>query len=156
MGRREARPYLQVQRDDAVATVNGRNGLAVDTGLFIVLLRQRCGQIRTDLYGVTGADRIVDMRFVRTVEIDEQIVDAIQRIERDQRVVVMNRIIDQRGGVLLLVARGPYMRQGLVDGITYLDCVAEDMRLMDGKVHGHNRITTVLVRHDVFITAAYP
>ena len=101
-------------------------------------------------------DCVIEMRLVGTVEIDEQIVDTIQRIERDQRIVVMNRIIGQRGGVLLLVARGPYMRQGLVDGITYIDRITEDMRLMNSKVHHHRTVATVGTRPQVTVSTGHP
>ena len=74
--RREARPYLQVERDDAVATLYRWNSVAVDTRLLVVLLRCQ-GVIRIDMHRVAGADCVKDMRLERTMEANLQHVDTV-------------------------------------------------------------------------------
>ena len=146
---REARPYLQVERDDAVAAEETRNGLPVYTRLLVVFLALHGGQVGADLYRVTGADRVIYMRLVGAVEIDKEVVDTIQRVESDERVIVMHGVVCQRGSVLLLVTGGPYMREGRVDRFAYIQRVAEDMRLMNREIKHNRTIATVSVRHGV-------
>ena len=144
-----------MQRDHTVATKESRNGLAVDTGFFIELLRQRGGQVRIDLYGVTGANRIVDVRLVGTVEINIQIIDAIQRIEGNQRVIVMQRVIRKRGGVLLFVSGSPFMGECLVERRADIQRVAEDMGLMNGEVQHNGTVATGSTMHRVAVDTRY-
>ena len=151
---REARPNLQVQRDDAIATVNGRNGVVVDTGLFIEPFGQRGRQIGVYLCGVTGTYRIIDMRLIGAVEIREQHIDAIEFDTRLQGICILDGVICQRGGVLLYITRGPGMLQGLVDLIAYIDRIAEDVGLMHDEVQAVHAVATVDTRHDEDIVTA--
>ena len=151
---REARPNLQVQRDDAIATVKGRNGVVVDTGLFIEPFGQRGRQIGVYLCGVTGTYRIIDMRLIGAVEIHEQHIDAIEFDTRLQGICILDGVICQRGGVLLYITRGPGMLQGLVDLIAYIDRIAEDVGLMHDEVQAVHAVATVDTRHDEDIVTA--
>ena len=142
-----------MQHNHTITTVNRRDGVAIDTGLFVEAFRQGSRMISIYLRRVTGADGVIDMRLVGAVEIDIEVVDAIQRIEGNQSVRIMNGVICQRGSVLLLVSGSPYMRERRVDWRTNVQRVAEDMRLMHGEAQGHGTIATELVRHGVRIFA---
>ena len=144
-----------MQYDYTITTVNRRDGVAVDTGFFVVTLRQGSRMIGVYLRRVTGTDGVIDMRLVGAVEIDIEVVDAIQRPERNQSVRIMNGVICQRGSVLLLVSGSPYMRERRVDWRTNVQRVAEDMRLMNREVEHYGTIATELVRHRVGVFTGY-
>ena len=152
---REARPYLQVQDDDAVASFLCLDRIVIDARLCVVPFRQRFAVIGVYLAESSGTDGVIYMRLVGATEIDIQVVDAIQRIERYQRVIVMQRVVMERSGVLLFITRGPYMRQGLVDRGAYNQGVTEDMGLMNGEVQHNGTVATILVRHRVGVFTRY-
>ena len=111
--------------------------------------------ISVNLSGVTGTDSVIHVCLVGAVEIDIEVIDTIQRIERNQCVIVMKRVIQKRGSVLLLVFGSPLMCEGLVDRRTYIQRIAEDMCLMHSEVQHNGTIATILVRHGVGVFTRY-
>ena len=153
MAGREARPNLQMQHNHTITTVNRRNGVAIDTGLFVEAFRQTISVVCIYLSRIACTDGVIDVRLIGAMEVNIEVVDAIQRIEGNQCVVVMHGVILQWGGVLLFVTGSPFMREGGVDRFANIQRVAEDMRLMNREVEHYGTIATELVRDGVRIFA---
>ena len=110
--------------------------------------------VTVETQGVTFAYRIKDLYTIGLVEIDAEHIDAIQLDSRSQGVVYIDRVVQQRGSVLLFITCMPSVRQRLVDGVAYIDRVSEYIRLVNGEVQYFRTIATVYTRHRIAVDSA--
>ena len=108
----------------------------------------RSAAMEVETQRVAFADRVGLLRQIGLVEIDAEHIDAIVLDAGLQGVAVERCIVCQRGGVVLGVSRRPVMSQALVDRSAYIDCIAENMRLMDRQAEAVYAVATMDARHE--------
>ena len=156
IGRRDTIDGLQMQHDNTVATVGSRNRIRVCTlGVDEALRQGIVTVVLVEAYISAFTNRVIDVRHIDLMEVDIQIIDAIQRIEGNQCVIVMQRVIRKRGGVLLFVSGSPFMGECLVERRADIQRVAEDMGLMNGEVQHNGTVATGSTMHRVAVDTRY-
>ena len=153
---REARPYLQMKRDDTVTSADRRHCVAVDARLLIVSLRQRCA-VEGRYHGrVSGANRIVEMRLIRTVEEHVQLMEnTIGREGDNERITIGedSRVFVFRRSVLSYEPVCPLMGKCRIDRRASVHRVAVKIRRPYGEIDTDHTIATEDRRQGVAVDA---
>ena len=147
VGYRYAVSNKQLQYDHAVATVMRLNGVVVSAGFLKPTFGRLSALMQVKTIAFALADRIAYHGLVGLMEINAEHIDAVVLDPCLQRIGVECGIIHQRRIVFLNISGVPGVLSALVQPVTYIDRIAEDMRLMNGQVEAVNAVATMDTRH---------